>query len=65
MLRKLTFLYIMKTKLAQLPLKIDIETKAVLKSLPSAHAALAELKLEMYYHEQKKSNTNCKRAECN
>jgi len=34
----------MKTKLALLPLKIDLETKAVLKSLPSAHAALAELK---------------------
>lgn len=34
----------MKTKLAQLPLTIDPETKAVLKSLPSAHAALAELK---------------------
>ncbi len=34
----------MKTKLAQLPLKIDLETKTVLKSLPSAHAALAELK---------------------
>lgn len=31
-------------KLAELPLKIDIETKRVLKSLPSAHAALAELK---------------------
>lgn len=34
----------MKTKLALLPLKIDLETKTVLKSLPSAHAALAELK---------------------
>jgi len=31
-------------KLGELPLKIDIETKKVLKSLPSAHAALAELK---------------------
>ncbi|HUW07676.1 MAG TPA: Fic family protein [Williamwhitmania sp.] len=30
--------------LAELPLSIDIETKAVLKSLPSAHASLAELK---------------------
>lgn len=31
-------------KLEELPLTIDVETKAVLKSLPSAHAALAELK---------------------
>ena len=31
-------------KLAELPLKIDIESKRVLKSLPSAHASLAELK---------------------
>jgi len=31
-------------KLEELPLPIDIETKAVLKSLPFAHAALAELK---------------------
>lgn len=31
-------------KLSELPLKTDIETKLVLKSLPSAHAALAELK---------------------
>lgn len=30
--------------LKELPLSIDVETKAVLKSLPSAHAALAELK---------------------
>jgi Fic family protein len=30
--------------LKELPLTIDIESKAVLKSLPSAHAALAELK---------------------
>ena len=30
--------------LKELPLPIDVETKAVLKSLPSAHAALAELK---------------------
>ena len=33
-----------KWKLNELPLSIDIETKTVLKSLPSAHAALAELK---------------------
>jgi len=31
-------------KLAELPLNIDLETKKVLKALPSAHAALAELK---------------------
>ncbi len=31
-------------KLGELPLLITVETKAVLKSLPSAHAALAELK---------------------
>lgn len=31
-------------KLEELPLPIDVETKAVLKSLPSAHASLAELK---------------------
>jgi Fic family protein len=31
-------------KLKELPLAVDVETKAVLKSLPSAHAALAELK---------------------
>lgn len=30
--------------LRELPLQIDIESKKVLKSLPSAHAALAELK---------------------
>ncbi len=30
--------------LNELPLSIDVETKAVLKSLPKAHAALAELK---------------------
>lgn len=30
--------------LNELPLTVDVETKAVLKSLPSAHAALAELK---------------------
>ncbi|WP_430813834.1 Fic family protein [Carboxylicivirga sp. RSCT41] len=30
--------------LSELPLNIDFETKKVLKSLPSAHAALAELK---------------------
>jgi Fic family protein len=33
-----------KTRLADLPLDIDLETKTVLKSLPSAHSALAELK---------------------
>lgn len=33
-----------KYKLQHLPLDIDIETKTVLKSLPSAHASLAELK---------------------
>ena len=31
-------------ELAELPLIIDLETKKVLKALPSAHAALAELK---------------------
>lgn len=31
-------------KLRPLPLDLDVETRAVLKSLPSAHAALAELK---------------------
>jgi len=31
-------------KLAKLPLNIDLETKKVLKALPAAHAALAELK---------------------
>ena len=31
-------------KLKELPLTVDVETKTVLKSLPSAHAALAELK---------------------
>lgn len=30
--------------LAELPLNVDLETKKVLKALPSAHAALAELK---------------------
>jgi Fic family protein len=30
--------------LKELPLTVDVETKAVLKSLPKAHAALAELK---------------------
>ena len=29
---------------AELPLNIDLETKQVLKALPGAHAALAELK---------------------
>jgi len=33
-----------KWKLKELPLSIDIESKSILKSLPSAHAALAELK---------------------
>lgn len=31
-------------KLKELPLKYDVETKKVLKALPAAHAALAELK---------------------
>jgi Fic family protein len=31
-------------ELVELPLSIDVESKAVLKSLPAAHAALAELK---------------------
>jgi Fic family protein len=31
-------------KLSELPLSIDLETKVVLKALPGAHAALAELK---------------------
>jgi len=31
-------------KLEELPLKVDIESKKVLKALPSAHASLAELK---------------------
>jgi Fic family protein len=35
----------MNTKLIPLPYSVDIETKPVLKSLPSAHAALAELKV--------------------
>src|SRR5574344_2070858 len=30
--------------LAELPLNVDLETKRVLKALPGAHAALAELK---------------------
>ncbi|MFV0365596.1 MAG: Fic/DOC family N-terminal domain-containing protein [Mangrovibacterium sp.] len=30
--------------LSELPLAIDLETKTVLKALPAAHAALAELK---------------------
>lgn len=33
-----------KWKLTELPLNVDLETKRVLKQLPSAHAALAELK---------------------
>ncbi len=32
-------------QLIEIPLKIDFETKKVLKALPSAHAALAELKV--------------------
>ncbi len=45
MYRKAKNLYIMnKWELAELPFNIDLETKRVLKSLPSAHAALAELK---------------------
>lgn len=48
MYRKLRFLYIMskdeKWKLAELPVPADLETKAILKSLPAAHASLAELK---------------------
>lgn len=34
----------MRFELSELPFNIDLETKKVLKSLPSAHAALAELK---------------------
>lgn len=34
----------MKTKLSTLPLSIDVETTRILKALPAAHAALAELK---------------------
>lgn len=34
----------MNKKVTSLPLEFDLETRAVLKSLPSAHAALAELK---------------------
>lgn len=33
-----------KWELSELPLKADLETKKVLKALPAAHAALAELK---------------------
>ena len=33
-----------KWELTELPLSIDLETKKVLKALPSAHAVLAELK---------------------
>jgi len=33
-----------KWELMELPLKVDLETRQILKSLPSAHAALAELK---------------------
>ena len=33
-----------KWELQELPLKIDLETKQILKRLPAAHAALAELK---------------------
>lgn len=46
--RKSNNLYIMnagkKWELKELPLAIDLETKKILKSLPPAHAALAELK---------------------
>ncbi|MCK7542066.1 MAG: hypothetical protein MZV63_69870 [Marinilabiliales bacterium] len=42
--RKLNFLYSRDKELNPLPLDIDFETRSVLKSLPSAHAALAELK---------------------
>jgi Fic family protein len=45
--RKIENLYIMQTEnwtLKELPLDIDLETKKVLKALPSAHASLAELK---------------------
>lgn len=31
-------------RLTELPLSIDVETKKILKALPTAHAALAELK---------------------
>jgi len=34
----------MPWKIAELPLNLDLETKKVLKALPAAHAALAELK---------------------
>lgn len=34
----------MNWKLSALPLEIDVETRAVLKRLPKAHASLAELK---------------------
>jgi hypothetical protein len=48
MYRKVENLYIMSMgqdwQPKQVPLAIDVETKAVLKSLPRAHAALAELK---------------------
>lgn len=33
-----------KWQLEPLPVKFDLETKSVLKRLPKAHAALAELK---------------------
>jgi Fic family protein len=46
--RKVKNLYIMngveKWKLVELPLLFDLETKQILKALPSAHSALAELK---------------------
>lgn len=48
MYNKIRNLYIVSRNanyiLPELPMAFDIETKAVLKSLPSAHAALAELK---------------------
>ena len=31
-------------EISELPINVDLETKKVLKALPSAHAALAELK---------------------
>ncbi|MFT7035033.1 MAG: hypothetical protein ACJA2S_003554 [Cyclobacteriaceae bacterium] len=31
-------------KLRELPLTVDVESKTILKKLPAAHAALAELK---------------------
>lgn len=42
--KKIDFSLQMKKKLQPLPLDCDVESKTVLKTLPSAHAALAELK---------------------